>query len=204
VRSTSTSSRERWRAGAFTIIELMVGISIAACLALAIAPVWNSWEKRGDGEADQSIWFIQSRVAMARFERDLRQGGAAHCPFVTGGPVLEATDSQVVVLEHGEGDAPPFVIEWEIARGSLMRRWRPCPLIKPASWPHSSYVDSKTMLEGVQAESSFAYYAGAKRLSAPVDEAHLALVTTVRLEVAGGALGAAAEVHVSTTGRVGW
>jgi hypothetical protein len=204
VHLTSTSSRERWPAGAFTIIELMVGISIAACLALAIAPVWNSWEKRGDGEADQSIWFIQSRVAMARFERDLRLGGAAHCPFVTGGPVLEATDSQVIVLEQVEGDAPPFVIEWEIVKGSLMRRWRPCPLVKPASWPHSSYVDSKTMLEGVEAESRFAYYAGPKRLSAAVDEAHLALVTTVRLEVAGGALGAVGEVHVSTTGRVGW
>lgn len=204
MRSTSTSSQQRWRAGAFTIIELMVGISIAACLALAIAPVWNSWERQGDGEADQSIWFIQSRVAMARFERDLRQAGAAHCLFVTGGPVLEATESQVVVLQRGEGDSPPLVVEWEIVKGSLMRRWRPCPPIKPASWSHSSYVDSKTMLEGVHAESSFAFYAGSKRLSVPVDEAHLALVTTVRLEVAGGATGAAGEVRVSTTGRVGW
>jgi hypothetical protein len=204
VRSTSTSSGERRRTAAFTIIELMVGISIAACLALAIAPVWNSWEKKGDGEADQSIWFIQSRVAMTRFERDLRQGGAAHCPFVTGGAVLEATGSQVVVLEHGEGDAAPLVIEWEIVRGSLMRRWRPCPEIKPASWSHSAYVDSKTMLEGVGAASGLAYYAGSERLSAPVDEAHLALVTTVRLQLAGGAPGAPGDIDVSATGRVGW
>jgi hypothetical protein len=204
VRSTSTSSREPRRAGAFTIIELMVGIGIAACLALAIAPVWNSWEKKGDGEADQSIWFIQSRVAVARFERDLRLGGAAHCPFVAGGPVLEATGSQVVLLEHGDGDALPLVVEWEIVKGSLMRRWRPCPQIKPTSWPHSAYVDSKTMLEGVEPESSFAYYTGTERLSAPVDEADLALVTTVRLQLVGGAPGAPGEVEVSATGRVGW
>lgn len=202
--STSTISRSSRRVLAFTVVELMVGITIAAFLALAIAPVWISLERMGDGETDQQIWFLQSRVALAGFERDFRAGGAGDCLFASAGPILEATTTQVVVLVHKNEDALPVVVEWELNRGSLMRRWGQCPERRPLAWMHSAYRDSKTMLDHVLPDSGFVYYAGSRRLSVPVEEAQLASVTTVELELTGGAPGAPGTVDVSTTARVGW
>ena len=56
----------------FTLVELMVGLSIAVCLAAALVSVWLSYQNKGDGEADSTVWYLQARVAAARFERDLR------------------------------------------------------------------------------------------------------------------------------------
>lgn len=204
MRSMCTSRRalagSEW---AFTAIELLIGICIAASLAIAMAPVWLSWERVGDGETDQTIWFMQSRVALARFERDLRQASAVRCPFPTVTSVLEATPSQLVVLARTNDGAPPVLVEWEIVRGSVMRRWGRCPETRPAVFAHSSYLDSKTMLEGVRAGSGFAYCAGARRLEAPVDPSQLDSVTSVALELVGGVVGAQGDVSAGCTGQVG-
>ena len=203
--SSTCISRGRTQRGllAFTVVELMIGISIAACLAIAIAPLWLSWERLGDGETDQTIWFVQTRVAIARFERDLRQAGAARCPFAASSSILEATASQLVLLERTADGSPPVLVEWEIVKGSLMRRWGRCPERMPNVFSHSGYLDSKTMLEGVRAGSRFAYHVGDRELESPVDPSELDSVDAVALVLVGGAPGVRGEASVRSTGQVG-
>ncbi len=188
---------------AFTVIELLVGVSLAACLALALAPVWSSWERTGDGEVERTIWFAQSRVAVARFERDVRLANAAECPFVAATAILEASPSQIVLVARGEKGERARLVEWEIAKGSLMRRWGMCPQQRPVAFTHSYYVDSKTMLANVLAGSELTYYAGSRRLDQPLSRDDLDSVSAVVLELTGHIAGVSGEVEVCSNARVG-
>jgi hypothetical protein len=181
----------------------MIGISLAACVAIALAPIWLSWEKAGDGEADQTIWFVQSRAAAARFERDLREASPVRCPFAGEAAVLEATPTQIVLLE-ADGDASaPLLVEWEIVKGAMMRRWTRCPAQRPVAFAHSMYVDSKTMLENVRTGGGFAYYSGARRLVPPLDAVALRSLTRVVLQATGAIPGVPGHVDMRCVGRVG-
>jgi prepilin-type N-terminal cleavage/methylation domain-containing protein len=182
----STSSARSWglfgrlRPG-FTVVELMVGLAIGVLIALAVAPLWVSVEKVGAAEADAGISYLQGRVAVARFERDLRLAGAAGSLFATTWAVLEATPTQVVLLERGPEGEPPSLVEWELAGGSLMRRVGACPAVRPGTFAHSLYADNKTMLEHVERSSRLEYLAGAELLAGPVPQADLGLIDTVKL-----------------------
>ncbi len=196
-------SREGGRRG-FTVIELMVGVAMAVSVALALAPVWLSWMRVGDAQIDQVVWFAQSRVAVARFERDMRQASAAGCPFRIGGALLDASPTQVVLLVRGKDDAAvPLVVEWEITKTGLMRRWRTCPQARPAVWTHSGYVDSKTMMSDVSPLSEFVYYAGGRRLDQPVAKSALDRLTHVAMDIAGPGGTLAGEVAAHTIAGVG-
>jgi Tfp pilus assembly protein PilW len=75
VRQTSTSrshsSPETILPGGFSVVELLVGLALALCLATAAAPLWLSLESAGVQEAERTVQWLQGRVALARLERDL-------------------------------------------------------------------------------------------------------------------------------------
>jgi prepilin-type N-terminal cleavage/methylation domain-containing protein len=203
VLSTYTSSTRRPQLTGFTLIELLVGLAIVVSLAAALAPVWLSLERAGANEGDRAISFVQGRVAVARLERDLRLAGAAGCPFPTTCAILEALPSQVVLLERGAEGTAPSIIEWEIAKGSLMRRVGRCPASRPVAFAHSLYSDNKTMLEHLDASSELAYVVNGVRVPGPVAAGDLALVDFVVLAVATKPAPAPGQVPISTTARVG-
>ncbi len=197
MRSTCTS-----REG-FTLVELIVGLTLAVCLAVAIAPFWTTLQRAGAEATDETVCLLQGRVAIARFERDLRLAGAGGCQFAVTWPVLEASASQLVFLERQGPGAVPLLMEWEIVCGSLMRRWGPCPSARPQTYAHSRYRDSKTMLEGVQGASAFGYVVRGGIVPGPVPEKDLPLIEGVVLQLKSVGGGARRPVDLATTARVG-
>jgi type II secretory pathway pseudopilin PulG len=187
----------------FSIIELILGLALTVCLAVAVAPLWLSLQGTGVREGDRTVRLLQARVAVARFERDLRLASAAGCPFSLTAPILEASPSQVVFLERPTAGAALILVEWEIANGTLMRRRGACPVARPAVFSHSLFVDHKTMLEGVKSGSVLAYLEGDVRLDPSGGVVDLARVDGVMLELETSAEGANSSVHVSALGRVG-
>ena len=200
--STSRDVRNNSDPG-FSVIELIIGLALTVCLAVAVAPLWLSLLSAGAHEGDQTVRMLQGRVAAARFERDLRLASAAGCPFDLSAPVLEASPSQVVFLERPAISSSPILVEWEIVDGSVMRRWGQCPATRPASYVNSLYLDHKTMLEGVQDGSAFAYVVCGVVVPAPVMGAELASVEGVILDLRTKSEGARSPIHVAVTGRVG-
>ena len=203
--STCTSeSPRRGHSWGFTVVELLIGLVIAGCLAGALAPVWLSLQRAGETESDRGIWYLQSRVALARFERDLRISGAGGCHFPVAGSVLEATPSQLVILSKAAEQSVPVIVEWEMVKGTLMRRWGPCPEAMPSGFRHSIYSDSKTMIENLDAGSSFSFFADGVRVTPPLDTCELVSIDSVFLDLRGGSFTRPGGVNVSTVGRVGW
>jgi type II secretory pathway pseudopilin PulG len=209
---TSTRTFDRCCAGGdpracacagFSVIELILGLALTLCLALAVAPLWLSIQAAGAREGDQTVRLLQARVAVARFERDLRLASAAGCPFSLSGPVLAASGSQVVFLERGTAGTPPILVEWEIVNGALMRRRGVCPLERPAAFSHSLYVDNKTMLEGVKPGSVLSYFAGGVAIDPSAGVVDLSAVDTVVVELQTAADGAIPPVRVTARGLVG-
>ncbi|MCE5253806.1 MAG: prepilin-type N-terminal cleavage/methylation domain-containing protein [Actinomycetia bacterium] len=186
----------------FTLVELLVGLALAATVAVAVAPLWASLEDVGADETDRTVQSLQGRVAIARFERDLRLASAAGCPFAVQGPVLEASGNQVVFLERTGDDGVATLVEWEIVNGALMRRWGPCPVTRPLVHGHSLYVDHKTMLDDVAAGSVFAYVVGGVPATGPVSGQDLDRIEAVVLDARVVSEEAGPGVKVSTTARV--
>lgn len=141
----------------FTAMEVLVGITLTLLLALGVAPLVLAMQTSGLREGDRSVAVLQGRVAVARLERDLRMATADGCPFQTGGSILHAGDRQVVFLSSCSTAETLVVVEWELVGTTLMRRWGTCPAESPGAFPHSMYVDNKTMLAGVGPESMFTY-----------------------------------------------
>jgi len=204
VRSMSTSE-DRVPCGGkgFTLIELLVGLTLAATLAVTTMPIWVSLQSAGARETDRSVNLLQQRVALARFERDLRLASGRLSLFPTGGAVLEASDMQVVFLMPQRPGAPPVLVEWELAKGSLMRRWGPCPRSRPATYAHSLYSDSKTMVEGLGPGSGLKYVVAGTQWDGAVPVSELARVQAVSLELEAGESGARSMWRTSATAQVG-
>lgn len=201
------TSRRRWRnwgfQGGFTAMELLVGLTLAILLIMAIGPVWLSLERSGLRSADRVINVMQARVAIARFERDLRLASAGDCPFATAEAVLEAIPSQVVVLSRGADDGCLRLVEWEVSAGRLMRRWGWCPAARPSTYENALYVDHKTMLEGVVEGSGFCYGLGDGTELDTVPAHELSRIQTITLKLSADVGGAVSESGLSTTGQVG-
>jgi Tfp pilus assembly protein PilW len=187
----------------FSLVELIVGLALAMCVAVAAAPSWLALESTGASEADRTVCLLQGRVAVARLERELRLASAAGCPFAVTGPVLEASVSQLVFLERSPGSSVPLVVEWEIAGRSLMRRWGPCPAARPLAFAHSLYRDNKTMLEGVRSGSVFEYVVRGSVGAGPVCASDLASIEAVVVRLEAGGAGARGPVETAATARVG-
>jgi hypothetical protein len=202
-RSLPQDRRNTGTCGGFSLIELILGLALTACLAVAVAPLWLSLQTTGVREGDQTVRMLQARVAVARFERDLRLASAADCPFSLSAPILEASPSQVVGGGRLPAAAAPVLVEWEIVNGTLMRRRGACPVARPPAFSHSLFVDHKTMLEGVEPGSSLAYLVGSVLIDRSVGVVDLTLIDRVVLELQTTAEDATAPVHVTARGRVG-
>jgi Tfp pilus assembly protein PilW len=197
----------RWlatlREGGFSLIEVLLGLSLALCLALGLAPVWVSFQSLGVSEGDATEWALQGKVAAARLEKDVRLAGFETCSFSSGATVLQATASQVVLLVSTPGSAAPILVEWELVSGSLMRRWGACPAVRPSTFAHSLYPDSKTMLENVDtAQSGFSYQV-AGRDPGTVQAADLPLVDRVSLRLVEREQGLSGATNVVAGAPVG-
>jgi type II secretory pathway pseudopilin PulG len=187
----------------FSIIELILGLALTVCLAVAVAPLWLSLQGTGVREGDRTVRLLQARVAVARFERDLRLASAAGCPFSLTAPILEASSSQVVFLEQPALGVTPILVEWEIVNGSLMRRRGACPVGRPVVFSHSLFVDHKTMLEGVRPGSVLGYLEGNVGVDLSGSVVDLAPVDGVVLELMTSTEGANASVLIRAQARVG-
>ena len=185
------------------MVELLIGLALALCLATVAAPLWVSVERAGAREGDRTVQWLQGRVAVARLERDLRLASAGGCLFPVDGPILEATTGQVVFLGRTYADAAPILVEWELVGGALMRRWGDCPAGRPISYRHALFRDNKTMLEGVRAGSAFTYLVDGTEIVGPLDESDLASVEAVVLTMRADVAGEMGSVSVETTARVG-
>ena len=195
--------RRALRDGGFSLIEVLLGLSLALCLTLGLAPVWVSFQSLDVSEGDATLWALQGRVAAARLEKDVRLAGPQMCAFPTGATVLQATASQVVLLVSTNGSAAPILVEWELVNGSLMRRWGACPAVRPSTFAHSLYPDSKTMLENVDTAQSGFSYEVAGWDAGTVQAADLPLVDRVSLRVVERGQGAVGETSVVAGALVG-
>jgi Tfp pilus assembly protein PilW len=195
--STSDSS-------GISVIELLLGLSLALCLALGVAPLWASSQSLALGEGDETIWALQGRVAVSRFEKDLRLANATGAAFSTGSALLQATSSQLVLLVKSEEQPSPILVEWEIVNGSLMRRWGLCPATLPTTFSHSLYLDNKTMLEDLDAaQSGLSYKIAGFGATAPVTVASLPLVDIVGLDLWSDLEQAPAQTQMLASALVG-
>jgi hypothetical protein len=193
----------RHEEGGFTVIELIIGLSLLLCLALAGLALWEGLDRTGAAASDGMIRLIQGRVAVARLSRDLRLASGQGCPFKTSGPLLEAERNQVVLLSKVSETGPLLLVEWEIVGGSLMRRKGDCPLRRPGTFPHSLFSDSKTMLEGLLPGGRFHFFASGIEIGAPVAAADLAKVDEVFLEATAGVGRTGPVVDVAGTSWLG-
>jgi hypothetical protein len=163
-------------------VELLLGLLLGLSLVLAVLPLWGSWQRSAAAAVEDTVWSGQSRVAAGRLERDLRWASADGVPFALGGPLLYASASQLVIVTRKVDGSGPIIVEWELVGGALMRRWGPCPATKPVTFPHSLYLDNKTMLERVLcSRSAFTYGTLDGWTTGPLSEERLALVEQVVL-----------------------
>ena len=192
----------RRRDRGFTVVELLVGLTLALLLALGTAPMVLSLQAVGVAEGDRTVGALQGRVAAARLERDLRLASAGDSPFCCEGPILEASASQVVFLGHAYAADSTVLIEWEVAGTSLMRRWGPCPTQRPSTFTHSLYTDSKTMVSGLAPGARLSYKL-CGQLSSSVAEQDLWRVESVSLQGGGRDEQGSWPWLLSAEGRVG-
>ncbi|HLA83129.1 MAG TPA: prepilin-type N-terminal cleavage/methylation domain-containing protein [Thermoleophilia bacterium] len=200
---STSRGRSHGRESGFSLIELLIGLSLTLCVAAAALTLWTCLERTGTSGGDRMIRLIQGRVAVARLSRDLRLATAWGCPFPTPGVLLEARANQVVILTRSTESGALFLVEWELIGGSLMRRRGNCPATRPASIEHSLFVDHKTMLEGVTPSSRFRFFASGAEVASPVCVAELQMIDEVRIEAAAGMSGGRMTVDVFASSRVG-
>ncbi len=187
----------------FSALELLIGLALTVCLALSICPLWTHVNGVAAARTDLSVTMVQSRVAIARLERDLRLSSAAECRFATAGPVLAASPSQVIFLEPPVAGLEPLLVEWELNGGALMRRRGVCPDARPATFAHSLYVDNKTMLEHLEPGGVFRYVVDGIMVEGPVPPSELASVEAVVLDARVRIVGGPGAVAVGSVARVG-
>ena len=166
-----------------TLLDLLMGMTLTLVLAAAVAPVWLSLQAQAVASGDHVVSLLQSRVAVARWERDVRLATAEGPGHSGCSPLLEADGAHVVMLTGSGKDGARELVEWEIVDGSMMRRRVEWPGLPPAHVTHSLFTDHKTMLEGLQGIAGFTYFAGGRKLSETLGETDLAAVDTICLEI---------------------
>jgi prepilin-type N-terminal cleavage/methylation domain-containing protein len=181
----------------FSLVELVVGLALLLVIACAALALWTGLERGGASDGDKMILLLQSRVAIARLERDVRMATAQDCLFTTSGAVLEAKPNQLVILTRIEQSGGPVLVEWELINGNLMRRRGACPAMRPLSFSHSLYSDNKTMLEGVTPATRLRYFVGGLEIEGPVALVDLPLIDEVQLAGGAAASGVAARIVVA-------
>jgi prepilin-type N-terminal cleavage/methylation domain-containing protein len=187
----------------FTAIELLLGLTLAVVLALAIMPLTVGLEGLGTREADRTIAVLQGRVAAARLERDLRLATAGGSPFPVDSAILQATPWQIVFLGSADDDTKLDLVEWEFTEGRLMRRWGECPEELPEGFAHSLFRDSKTVLEGLHEGEPLSYVVNGGTAKGPIAQQDLCRVEAVVLRVEGEDAAGVWPQGLLTVARVG-
>ncbi|NLE73901.1 MAG: hypothetical protein GX604_04630 [Actinobacteria bacterium] len=165
----------------FTLMEALVGLVVAVVLVVAVSGVWVGLERRGATWNDRVVLMLQSRVAEARLERDLRLATAEGCAGVGSGPIVAATPTEIILVSRCATNGDMELVEWELTGGSLMRRRIPWPGQLPRPLNHAAFTDHKTMLDGVVAAPGFRYLCGTQELPSPVTAEDRALIDTVEV-----------------------
>jgi hypothetical protein len=192
----------RARAG-FTALELLVGLTLTVLLALGVAPLLISLQAAEVRETDRTVAVLQGRVAAARLEKDLRTATAGGSSFAIDGPIVAATSQQVVFLGCAGGRPGLSIIEWEIIGSTLMRRWGPCPRLRPTAFAHTLYVDHKSMMEGLASDARFSYAVTGTAVTADVAANDLECVQAVLLRGSGRDADGDWPSAICTVARVG-
>lgn len=200
---TTESRRLGGERGGFTLIEVLLGLTLTVVLALALMPLALCLERQSAQESDRTITVLQGRVAAARLERDLRLASAGRSVFVTYSAILEATPSQVVFLGQADDEVSLDLIEWECAGGRLMRRWGRCPDERPPVFGHGLFLDSKTMLEGLREGEPLSYVVMGRITPGPVPPEDLGDIEAVRIRLEGEDDAGRWSECMSTVARVG-
>jgi prepilin-type N-terminal cleavage/methylation domain-containing protein len=191
------------RDGGFSLIELLVALSLTLCIAMAALSLWEGTERTGTDAGDRMVRLIQGRVAVARLSRDLRLASAQGCPFIVSGALLEARSDRVVMLTRSGDSGSTLVVEWELVGGNLMRRRGTCPTSRPATIVHSLFVDHKTMLEDMSSASRFRFFVSGVEVASPIGPGDLVDIDEVRLDAKAGLGRATTIVDVVGTCRLG-
>jgi len=176
-----TSTTERSCERGFTLMEALVGLVVAVLLVVALSGVWVGLERRGAAWNDRMVLLMQSRVAAARLERDLRLATAEGCAGVENGLIVAARPTEIIFVSRCAADGGLELVEWELIGGSLMRRRLPWPGELPVPLGHAAFSDHKTMLDGVVAAPGFRYFSGAHELPTLVPSEFRALIDTVEV-----------------------
>jgi prepilin-type N-terminal cleavage/methylation domain-containing protein len=200
---STSSSKPGFREAGFSLIELLVGLSLTLVVAMAALALWEGLERSGAEAGDRMVRLIQGRVAVARLSRDLRLASAQGCPFVVSGALLEASSDHVVLLTRSGDSGDLLIVEWELVAGRLMRRRGSCPADRPATITHSLFVDNKTMIEDLSPGSRFRFFASGVEVGNPVNTGYLAAVDEVRLDARAGEAGRRTLVDVAGRSPLG-
>ncbi|GAB4250531.1 MAG: hypothetical protein Kow00129_11420 [Thermoleophilia bacterium] len=160
----------------FTLVEVLVALSLSLLVSLAAVQLWITGESTVAHRVNQTNDGLSRRIAVNRFEHDVRMAGV--CWTREAVPLLVAEESRLVLLAHSQFNEGMEIVEWAYSRGRVMRRRRKLetPLPDPVE---ISFADSKTMLEGVP-KLTFRYFCGSLEVE-PGDWAALALIDQVQM-----------------------
>lgn len=166
----------------FTLLELLLALALSVMLAVAVLPVWTGLLEYQTAASDHVIDLTQGRVAGARLARDLRLAGAVEVANAEGVALLRAEGNEMVLLSRVGEEGGVELVEWELAGSRLVRRRSPWTGPLPDVIGHGTFIDHKTMLEGVSSAARFSYLSGGRELVDPVvEQERRRLVDEVRL-----------------------
>jgi type II secretory pathway pseudopilin PulG len=168
-------------ASGMTLLELLFATSLTLLLVAALAPAWLSFQATTIGTTDHVVSLLQSRVALARLERDLRLATAEDESTSACSAMVEADANQFVVLTRSGADMTRELVEWEFTGGTMMRRRVPWSGGPPSTVTHSLFSDNKTMLEGVQPGATFRYLDRGKSVLGQTGPVDRTLIESVRI-----------------------
>jgi hypothetical protein len=192
------------REAGITLLELLVGMALTLVLAGALAPAWLGLQAAEVAAGDRAVVLVQSRVVVARLERDLRLAGGGGGLAGAGG-LVEADATHLVLLTAGLDGTGSELVEWEVVGTVLMRRRAPAVVAPRLPVSHGMFTDNKTMLEGVASRALFTYWSGGRALVVPLTASDLQQVEVVcaqsSLAAAGGRAGN--SLHFTVEAEVG-
>lgn len=166
----------------FSLIELMVAVTLSVLLALAVAPLWIGLQRTSQDGFDRLLDAGRFQVVAARFERDLRLVAPENDLRSRGALVLQAGERQITFVTQAVDGSGLEVVSWEVVGGSLMRRRRPYDPAVGAGLIPGSYADNKTMVEGL-ATGTLHFESGYGDFSPNLEVSLLRRVERVRLEL---------------------
>lgn len=168
------------RVSGFSLIEMVVALALTLLLVCGVMAFWLGTLRAHTERNDHLVTLLQGRVALHRFERDLRAATLGNLADQTPSPLLRATRQEVVLIARGKAGALQL-IEWELTDGRLMRRTGPLNGTLPSAITHALYSDNKTMLETPGLQGGLTYTG--RKDTTDIGSENLPDVSRVRMEL---------------------